>query len=234
MTQTQSARPIRPRRWFASIWAESVLFAAVSAVLQLGPGGAFDAAWMARTMLLMSLPLLMADRMTMLVSARARRIMGRQFRYFAATTYATFMGVMLILLTHHSTGDQAAATATVFVVMAPLMGAFLSRRPSAAAVHTPDLADRYLDFDKLVDGNWFQRPGHPWWMTFVAALWLVLLWTNRDADDLTYTWFLLVLYVGVLPALPKRRPLRRNPLFMCMLVGTVAICCAVWLPNWID
>ncbi|MDR9427248.1 MAG: hypothetical protein RI538_07830 [Salibaculum sp.] len=233
MTQTQSARPNRPRRWFASIWATSVFSAAGSAVLQFYNGGAFDVAWMARAMLLMSLPFLMADRMTMLVSARARRIMGRQFRYFVATTYATLLGVMLILLNHDSTGDQAAVEATVNVVIAIFLGVFMSGTTSAAVVQTPDLADRYLDLDKLVDGNWFLRAGHLWWTPFAAALWLVLLWTNRDADDLTYTWFLLVLSVAVVPALPIRRPpFHRNPFSLTGLVGLVPMLGVLWL--WIS
>jgi hypothetical protein len=193
----------------------------------------FRRGWMARAMLLMSLPFLMADRMTMLVSARARRIMGRQFRYFVATTYATLLGVMLILLNHDSTGDQAAVEATVNVVIAIFLGVFMSGTTSAAVVQTPDLADRYLDLDKLVDGNWFLRAGHLWWTPFAAALWLVLLWTNRDADDLTYTWFLLVLSVAVVPALPIRRPpFHRNPFSLTGLVGLVPMLGVLWL--WIS
>lgn len=221
MTATESAQPMRPRRWFAIMWATPILFAALSAGMQLFHGGAFDAAWTRRTLLLMSVPLVMADRMAMLNSVRVRQIIGRWYRYFRATTSATFWGVMLILLTHDSSDDQAAVTATVWVVIAPLMGAFMTRLPSAAAVRTPDLADRYLDLDKLEDGNWFQRTSHLWWAPFAAALWLMLIWEDRAADDLTNTWFWLVILLAALPALPTRPPWRRNPFLLSRLLGSV-------------
>jgi hypothetical protein len=232
MTQTQSARPIRSRRWVATMWVTPALLAALSAGMHYLERGPFDAAWMARTMLIMSLPLLMADRMTMLISARVRRIMGRRFRYFVATTYATFLGVMVILLAHDSSHEQVAVTATVWMVTATLMGGFMSGLPSTAAVQTPDLADRHPDLDKLADGNWFRRTEYLWWTPFAAALWLVLIWTNRAADDLTYNWFSLVVLLAGAPGRPARPPWHRNTVALCRLVGFLMMVGAALVPVW--
>lgn len=233
MTLTVSPQPMRPRRWFALIWATPVLFAALSAGIHLFNGGAFDAGWMGRTALLMSVPLLMADRMAMLSSARVRQITGRQFRHFAATTYATFWGVMMILLALDSADDQIAVQATVWVLIAPLFGAFMSRMSSTTTLRTPDLADRHLDLDKLAEGNWLQRTSHRWWAPVAAALWLALIWADRAADDLTYTLFWLVVLLAALPALPVRPPWRRNPFLLFRLAGVVLAVGAVWLESWI-
>lgn len=233
MTETQSARPIRPRRWFATVWAMPVLLAALSAGMHYLEGGAFDAAWTGRTLLLAAVPLLMADRLAMLSSARVRQITGRQFRHFAATTYATFWGVMMILLALDSADDQIAVQATVWVLIAPLFGAFMSRMSSTTTLRTPDLADRHLDLDKLTEGNWLQRTSHRWWAPVAAALWPALIWADRAVDDLTYILFWLVLLLAALPALPVRPPWRRNPFLLFRLAGVVLAVGAVWVESWI-
>lgn len=233
MKAAEPPQPMRPHRWFAIMWATPLVLAALSAGMQLLQGGAFDSAWMGRTALLMAVPLLMADRMAMLNSARVRQIMGRRFRYFVATIYATFWGVMMILVTFDTSDDQIAVQATVWVVVAPLFGAFLSRLSSTAAPQTPDLADRHLDLDKLEDGNLFQRTGHLWWEPFAAVLWLVAIWTYRDGDDLTYTWFLLVILLAASPALPARPPWRRNPFVLSRLVGSIVAVGVVLAAGWI-
>lgn len=233
MTATAPARPIRPRRWFAVTWALPLLFAAASAGMHLSSGGAFYAVWMARRMLLMSLPLLMADRMAILNSARARQIMGRQFRYFVATTYATLEGVMVILLTHDSSDDQVAAGANRLGDDSPAHGGDRERAAlSTAAVQTPDLADRHLDLDKLEDGNWVRRTEYLWWTPFAAALWLVLIWTSRAADDPTYIWFSLVVVLAGAPGRPARPPWRRNTVAVCRLVGFLLMVGAAFVPVW--
>jgi hypothetical protein len=234
MTVKETSQSMHPRRWFAIIWATPVFFAALSAGIQLFHGGAFDAAWTSRTLLIMSVPLVMADRMAMLNSVRVRQIMGRWYRYFMATTYASFYGVLMILVNHDSSFDQIAVRATVFVFGAVVFGAAMSRLPSSYTVRTTDLADRYLDLDTLEDGNWYQRTSHLWWAPFAAALWLTLIWTDRAADDLTYIWFQLFLLLAALPALPTRPSLRLNPFLLSRLVASIVAVGVGLVAYWIS
>jgi hypothetical protein len=219
MTQTHSARPIRPRRWFATVWAMPVLLAALSAGMHYLEGGAFDAAWTGRTLLLAAVPLLMADRLAMLNSARVRRIMGRRFRYFAGATLALFYAQGCILLMIDGDDSRIALQMTIWMIAAVVFGAVLSGRQSRLqSARSPDLADRYIDLDDLEYGNWFMRTGQYWGPPVGVGIFLAFAWANGADDDPGFTQWLMVLLLSI-GGERCLRPWHRNPFAMSYALG---------------
>ena len=198
--------PVKKNRVVQTAWAGAAGFGVFSTLFEWLFGGDFDLSWALRTVLVVSVPLLMVDRLVSLSSSKMRQVLGPRFRIYAFVIFASFYWVSVTLFMWPDTSEFVFRTMAVWCVASLAFAAALSVRLQPTE---PDLANQYLDLEKMKTGNVIIRTGYLWFPPFAAVLILGMasdIQVTEDGPGISpeYIMLQMVILLAAIGGLPNK------------------------------
>lgn len=216
---------VKKNRVIQTTYLSAIGFGGLAALFEWVFGGTFDRHWLMQMALVIAVPFLMIDRLASLSSPRMRAVLGPRFRIFAFVTMASYYWLSTTLVLWPQDPEFIFRHVTIWFVVSLAFGAALAFRFPVA---TPDVANLYLDLDRLRTGNVVLRTGFMWFPPLAAALILAMASDVQLTDDgrgigEDYLILQMVIFLAVIGGLPEKQGYWGSPIGIGRIVGAVLV-----------